>query len=108
MTDRDYSCPMLQQATENDDGDLIYERDIPGPEGTSRTVDVNVTKLYSPGRRKSGNVDLLVTEAEMAADGIELNNPAFPTYGEIAEQVHERLGEGVDPAWMTCEVVEFP
>lgn len=108
MSKQDYSCPMLQDATENDDGDLIYTKTVTGPAGSQREIEVNCTTMYAPGRRKSGNVELLVIEAELAADGVELGNPAFPIREEIADQVHARLDEDVDPAWMTCTPREFP
>lgn len=108
MTEREYSCLMLQEAEENDDGNLIYTKEIPGPHGGRREIEVNCTHMYQPGRRKSGNVDLLVIEAELAADGKDLGNPAFPIREEVAEQVHARLDEDVQPAWMTCTPKEFP
>lgn len=108
MSRHEYSCPMLQDATKNEDGDLIYKREFTGPEGGNRKQEVNCTAIYSPGRRKSGDIEMLVLEAEMAADGVELGNPAFPTNGEIAEQVHDRLDGEIEPAWIACEVREFP
>lgn len=108
MTDHEYSCHMLREATENNDGDLIYTKEIPGPEGTTREVDVNVSKLYRPGRRKTGDVELLLIEARLAADGKELGNPAFPINGEIADQFHERLSDDMNPAWIECTPKEFP
>lgn len=106
--DTEYSCLMLQDAEENSDGDFIYTKEVEGPAGSRVEREINCTKLYSPGRRKSGNVDLLVTEAELADGGVELGNPAFPIREEIAEQVHARLPDDVDPAWMTCTPREFP
>ena len=52
------------------------------------------------GRRKTKSVDLLVTEAELAADGVALGNPATP----ISEHVGEAFAERIDdtdlvPAW---------
>lgn len=108
MSDDEYSCPMLQEAEENDDGDLIYTKTVEAPNGTRKEIEVNCTKMYAPGRRRSGNVDLLVIEAELAADGKDLGNPAFPIREEVAEAVHSRLPEDVDPAWMTCTPREFP
>lgn len=108
MSEREYSCPMLRDATKNEDGDLTYEREYTGPAGENRRQEVNVTAIYSPGRRKSSDVDLLLLEAELAADGKDLGNPAFPTSEDVATQVHDRLPEDVRPAWIECTPKEFP
>lgn len=99
---------MLKAATKNEDGDLIYTQETKGPSGGNRKQEVNCTAIYSPGRRKTSDVEMLVMEAEMAADGKDLGNPAFPTSGEIAEQVHDRLDDEIEPAWIACDVREFP
>jgi len=56
----------------------------------------------TPGRRRTDNVAMLVTEAEMVADGHEPDNPAIPTTEAVGEQLRERLNEHADdlvPAW---------
>ena len=56
----------------------------------------------TPGRRRTDNVAMLVTEAEMVADGHEPDNPAIPTTEAVGEQLRERLDEHADdlvPAW---------
>lgn len=108
MTDTEYSCPMLQRADPNDDGDLIYERDMQGPEGTTITQEINCTHLYTPGIRKTGNIEILLIEARMAANGKELGNPAFPVSPEVADAVVARLEDGVEPGWVACTPGEFP
>jgi hypothetical protein len=57
-----------------------------------------------PGDRYTENVELLVIEAEMVADGHEPDNPAkIPEYADgTAERFAERLDEHEDelvPAW---------
>jgi len=88
---------LLKRAEENAEGDLVFDR----PNGR----EVNVSKLLQETPRVSGDVSLLVIEAEQADDddrhGPE--NPARPATAEVAEDVVARLDEGVRPAW---EVVE--
>ena len=52
------------------------------------------------GRRKTKSVDLLVTEAELAAEGKQLGNPATPISERVGEAFAERI-EDTDlvPAW---------
>jgi len=53
-----------------------------------------------PGRRKTGNVELLEIEAELVADGHEPDNPAIPVDTDTGEAFRERI-EDTDlvPAW---------
>jgi hypothetical protein len=56
----------------------------------------------TPGRRRTDNVAMLVTEAEMVHEGHEPDNPAIPTTEAVGEQLRERLDEHADdlvPAW---------
>lgn len=56
----------------------------------------------TPGRRRTDNVAMLVTEAELVAEGHEPDNPAIPTTEAVGEQLRERLDEHADdlvPAW---------
>ena len=52
------------------------------------------------GRRKTRSVEMLVIEAELAADGNELGNPATPISERVGEAFVERI-EDTDlvPAW---------
>jgi len=57
-----------------------------------------------PGRRRTSNVEMLVIEAELVADGHEPDNPAkIPEYADgTAERFAERLENHEDdlvPAW---------
>ena len=51
------------------------------------------------GPRTSSNVDLLVIEAELVAEGKELENPARPDSPDVVDEVMARLDEGQRPAW---------
>lgn len=86
--------------TENEDGDKIREITVTGPRGTSRTVEVNLTKLFQPGLSTTGDVEMLVREAELVADGVELGNPHIPFNETILERATARIeAEGLTPAW---------
>jgi hypothetical protein len=61
-----------------------------------------------PGPRRTRNIELLLTEARMAADGAEIDNPAKPCGPQAApdgfvqdaiERIHEA---GLTPAWRVC------
>ena len=60
--------------------------------------DFDVTEIPA-GRRTSGNVDLLVIEAELVAEGKDLENPARPATPDVVNEVMARLDEGQRPAW---------
>ena len=99
---------MVQDAEENNQGEPIYKREIEVAEGATKTVEVNVRRVFRPGDRRTGSHDLLRTEARMAADGVELGNPAKPINGEVAEKHVEWCEkEGLQPAWEVCERREW-
>jgi len=56
-----------------------------------------------PGARKTQNVDLLVMEAKIVADGGDPKNAAIPM-GDTAEKFYERINsddepDGLEAAW---------
>ena len=60
--------------------------------------DLDLTEIPA-GRRTSGDVDLLVIEAELVAEGKDLENPARPDSPDVVDEVMARLDEGQRPAW---------
>jgi len=62
----------------------------------------------TPGPRKTRNMELLLTEARMAADGVEIDNPAKPcgprnSREGFVEDVMERMEKAdLTPAWRVC------
>ena len=60
--------------------------------------DFDVTEIPA-GRRTSANVELLVIEAELVAEGKDLDNPARPDSPDVVDAVMTRLDEGQRPAW---------
>jgi len=62
-----------------------------------------------PGRRWTGNTEILVIEARMQADGGTLENPAWPLNPATKRRAEQRLqSEGIDivPVWSDLE--EYP
>lgn len=81
----------------NGDGDKIDE--VRYRRGDN-TYDVNLSHLFGPSPSTTGDVDLLVLEAEMQADGKELRNPHVPIDTDVLAQAVERITEaGHSPAW---------
>lgn len=102
---------LLDMAEEDPEtGDLIYETEVTGAAGESKTKRVNVSRLLRPGARRTGNQDILRLEAQWAADGDCPDNPALPVNGEAMETFLGWLdGRDLDPAWEVCDrTVTFP
>jgi len=78
--------PVFEQAERNSDGDLIVEK-----EGRLGTHDVNMSKMFEPGKRKTSNVDMLVIEARLADEKGPLDNPAFPMGEATADKALARI-----------------
>ena len=99
MCDTMTNLELIDEAERNDDGDLVVKRE--GRFGNEH--DVNVSKLFRPGKRTKASVQWLVTEARLhhEQDG-GLDNPAFPANGDVADKVLEQLeDEPYDPAWLS-------
>lgn len=95
---------LVERADRNGEGDLVYEKPGSRLGGDS---EVNVTKLLRPGESVTANVDILVTEAEIAhEDPDRLDNPHRPASATVAETVVDRLPDGVDPAWDVVDRTE--
>ena len=69
------------------------------PDAVEGPGDAPDVTRYPAGTRTSGNVELLVLEAELVAAGTELDNPARPADPETVNEVMAQLDEGVRPAW---------
>ena len=89
---------VFDEAEENSDGDLVVTRE--GRMGNEH--DVNLTKLFRPGKRKTGNVDMLLIEARLADENPDKDrNPAFPVNGDVADEALDRMeSERLEPAWL--------
>jgi hypothetical protein len=93
---------MREHAERDDDGDLVWERERQALTGGTTTHETNVSALLRPGRRQTGNVAHLVTEAELYADNEydRGGNPARPVDSQTAARAIERIeAKGLTPAW---------
>lgn len=83
-----------------EDGEKIKEVTIAGPAGTSKTVTRNLSNLYHSAPSTTGDVELLVIEAELLADGEGSDNPHIPLDDQTREAAIEQIEErGLTPAW---------
>jgi len=93
----DHALEVFDRAERNSDGDLVVTED----DGVMEH-ETNLTKLFQPGKRKTGNVEMLVIEARLADENPDKDrNPAFPVNSDVADEALERIeAEGLDPAWL--------
>ena len=77
--------------TTEDDAEPVDDRETDGLNGITLT----------PGPRRTDNVEMLVIEAEMVAEGHEPDNPAQPLGTATAEAFAERIEDtDLQPAWL--------
>ena len=75
---------------------------IDEPAETATETDDRGPRFGQPGARRTSNVEMLVIEAELAAQGTEFANPAKPVSDRTADEFHERLEsheDDLEPAW---------
>jgi len=99
---------IIEQAERDDSGDLIYTEKYTTPSGGTRTEESNVSKLLEPGKRTTGDVDILVHAAKQhAEDGVD--NPAYPSSADVANEACRKIIEdlGLEPAWKSHEPSEW-
>lgn len=90
--------------------------DVPQPQtptDTSREADADGGEVVAEGRplaeipagrRTSGNIELLVIEAELAADGVDLDNPARPDGPDVVDELMSKLEpKGLRPAYKVVD-----
>lgn len=104
---------LIDDAERNDDGDLIYEKTVPGPAGTTIDIEINATSLFTPGERRTNDTMILLTEARAVAEADTpadaVGNPAKPANDTTAKQAIERIeAEGLEPAWRVVDRRPFP
>jgi hypothetical protein len=81
-------------------GHKYRELTIPGEGGTTQTIQSDLTAMYQAAPSMTGDVDLLVIEAELLADGTDLENPHLPATTDVRDRAHRRIEQnGHTPAW---------
>jgi len=82
-----------------EDGDKIREVVVGSLEGSTQTQDVNFTHLMQSAPSTTGNVEMLVIEAELAAEEPP-GNPHIPINERVLAEARERIeAKGLTPAW---------
>jgi len=85
-------------------GHKIREQTVAGPGDTTQTTEHDLTAMYQTGPSTTGQVWILRTEAELVADGVDLDNPHIPATEDILEDAVKKIrADGHEPAW---EVVD--
>lgn len=84
--------------TRNDAGDTV--REVTTDDPTADTAEINLTQMFGPAVSRTGDVDLLYLEAELAADGRIGSNPHTPIDAATREQARDRIeANDLTPAW---------
>jgi hypothetical protein len=84
----------------DDNGHKYREQEVRGPADTSTTIKSDQTAMYQPAPSTTGDVGMLVMEAELLADGVDLENPHIPADEETLEQARQRIETNdLTPAW---------
>lgn len=97
--------PSRYDYIDDDTGHAMKEDRIYHPEYGQLTAEVDQTVMYQTARRTTGNLDILLVEAEQAANGGDIKNVAVPTSPETEELARRVLEEeGLTPAWEVADV----
>lgn len=87
----------------NEDGDVVVKRQgVQYQDGAAMadTFLANLSKLFRNAPRKTGRVDHLVIEAQLAEVNGGVGNPAEPIDAETERAAREQIDErGLTPAW---------
>ena len=84
----------------NDDGDKYQEMTVKAGGDSTTTIQVNLTKMYQAAPSTTGDMEILRIEAELVADGKDLENPHVPADADLLERATNVLSnEGLTPAW---------
>jgi hypothetical protein len=86
--------PPERPATRTTDDEIVKERERHNERLSSIEME--------PGARRTENIGMLVVEAELVAEGKQLDNPAKPRTQNVGEEFRERLDKHDDdlvPAW---------
>ena len=88
----------------DDEGNLIQERTIGSAQGHTETVETNLSTLMRAAPSTTADVEMLVIEAKLAAEGEGGDNPHIPKSETVRERALDQLDElGLEPAWRVAE-----
>lgn len=90
---------MIEAAEEDDNGDLVYTKEIEHPQGFTQTKETNLSKLLKPGKRTTGDVEMLLHEARQHEES-GVDNPAYPADRDTLNEAVPKIKDaGLEPAW---------
>jgi len=105
----EHATQTLQNAEEDENGHMVWEHEVPAAAGGMTSEKIDGTILFQPGERQTGDLNVLIVEAELAKRGEHGGNPATPANGEIMDEFLSRIEEtDLQPAWEVVEDSEFP
>lgn len=93
----------------NADGEKIHRIEIvDAKEGTTETIETNLSKLLAAAPSTTSNMEVLEIEAKQAdeatAEELERMNPHIPSNDDVLRELLERLQSmDLTPAWEVCD-----
>lgn len=104
------SIDKLKANAERDEsGDLVHTKEVTHKQGHTITKETNLSALFNPGKRTTGDVNILLHEARQAvSERPGPDNPAFPASAEATNEAVPRIKEeGLEPAWKDHEPEDY-
>lgn len=84
----------------DENGHKYREETVPAGTDSTKTIQVNLTKMYQASPSTTGDIEILELEAEMVAEGREMDNPHVPSSTKLMEQARSKIEQnGHAPAW---------
>jgi hypothetical protein len=83
-----------------EDGNHIRVLESAGPGDTTVEREMDLTAMYAPAPSTTNDVEILLIEAQIVADGGTLENPHVPATEDVLEEAERRFeNEPYDPVW---------
>lgn len=93
----------MPDAYVDDEGDVVAKREgqkVQEGEIVGSTYELNFTKLFRTGPRRTRNLEILLIEAELYDETGETGNAAIPIGEEFQQEAREHIeSRGLVPAW---------
>lgn len=104
IAQRRQNLPRDEHVTEythtDQNGDKIYRVEYNKKDGSTKTVDANLSRLLSAAPSTTSNLEVLRVEAEQAANGRTDMNPHLPSNDDVLDTATETIKDaGLTPAW---------
>ena len=84
----------------NDKGEKVTTKTVAAGGDTTKEIEISLTAMYQAAPSTTSDIEMLVMEAELVADGKTLDNPHVPATVEALEQARKQIEQnGHTPAW---------